>query len=125
MPVVFFVPVHKLRKFLYPSIVITTITLFGILGWAIHENHGTGPLISSSIKLTSSQKAFTFLQCVSSTAAVWSGSGDRLADWTRFGKSRHSATPALITGLPIMLTISSIIGALTTSAFYSKYGSAI
>lgn len=62
---------------------------------------------------------------MSSTAAVWSGSGDRLADWTRFGKSNHAATPALITGLPIMLTISSILGALTTSAFYAQYGSEI
>ena len=63
-----------------------------------------------------------FLQCVSSNAAVWSGTGDRFADWTRFARNKYVPIPAVITGLPILATVSAIIGALTTSAFYQMYG---
>lgn len=116
---------HAMRKYLYPSIVITVITFFGMLGWVIHANGGTGPIISSAVRLTSTQRAFLFLQCTSSTAATWSGTGDRFTDWTRFTKSKRSATISVITGIPIFLTLSATIGVLVTSAFYQLYGTAI
>lgn len=59
---------------------ISAVTMLGILGWIINENGGTGPIISSPIKLSRIDTAFKFLQAVSSTAAVWGGSGDRLSD---------------------------------------------
>jgi NCS1 family nucleobase:cation symporter-1 len=122
MPVVYWVPLFKLKRFLYPSILITSATFLGMLGWVIHQNGGMGPLIASPIKLTHTKRAFLFLQCVSSTAASWGGSGDRLSDWTRFSKSRHASTPSLLTGLPITLTLTAIVGVLVTSAFFEMYG---
>lgn len=116
---------HKLRVYLYPSIVLMTVTMFGLLGWALHQNGGTGPIIASDIALSSSQRSFLFLQCVSSTASVWSGTGDRFSDYTRFAKHKNAATIAVITGLPILLTITATIGVLVTSAFYQMYGQVI
>lgn len=121
-PATYFVLMHKLRLYMYPSIVITSVTLFGILGWALHANGGIGPIISSDIAITGSAKAFLFMQCVSSNDAIWSGTGDRFADWTQFAKNKYVPIPAVITGLAILATISAIIGALTTSAFYQMYG---
>lgn len=125
LPVVYWVPLFRLKKFMYPSILITSATFLGMLGWAIHQNGGTGPLIASPIKLTHTNRAFLFIQCTTSTAASWGGSGERLADWTRFGKSRHASTAALLTGLPITLTLTAIVGVLTTSAFFEMYGQVI
>lgn len=125
LPVVFLVPMHKLRRYLYPCCIMTALTFFGMLGWAIKQNGGTGPIVSPAIQLTTGQRAFTWLQCCSSTAAVWGGSGDRLSDWTRFGKSRHSATPALLFGLVLAITPTAILGILITSAFQEMYGTQI
>jgi NCS1 family nucleobase:cation symporter-1 len=119
------VPIFKLRKFLYPAVIITAATFLGMLGWVIHQNGGTGPLIASNIKLTSSQRAFLFVQCISSTASSWGATGDRFSDWTRFSRTRHASTPALFTGAPVLLTLTAMVGAFTTSAFYSLFGKVI
>jgi NCS1 family nucleobase:cation symporter-1 len=116
---------HILRRYMYPSIVITTITIFGMLGWALKQNGGLGPVISSPIQLTSTQYAFLFLQCTSSTAATWSGTGDRFADWTRFARNKRSAQIVSLTALPIFMTLMAAIGAIITSAFYQTYGTAL
>jgi NCS1 family nucleobase:cation symporter-1 len=124
-PIVFYVPLHKLQRYLYPSVIITAVTFIGMLAWALKQNGGTGPLVSSSVQLTSLEKAFMFLQCASGNAATWGGGGDRLSDWTRYSKKRHSSTPAILTALPVMLTLTSIVGVLVTSAFYQMYGQEI
>lgn len=126
IPVVLYIPMYKLKTFMYPSIVMTAATLLGVLGWIVKENGGrVGPLVSSPVQATSLQRSFLFLQCVSSTAAVWGGSGDRLSDWSRFAKKRWAPYPALFTGLPVTLTVTATLGTLTTTAFYSKYGQVI
>ncbi|PMD38368.1 hypothetical protein L207DRAFT_585270 [Hyaloscypha variabilis F] len=101
IPVVLYIPMYKLKTFMFPSITMTAATLLGVLGWIIKENGGsTDPLITSPVKVSSMNRSFLFLQCVFSTAAVWGGSGDRLSDW-------------------------SLVGTFTTTAFYSKYGTVL
>lgn len=112
----------QLRKFLYPSIVMSAISLFGILGWIVHENGGPGNLVSPAFTISNQDRAFLFLQCVSSTASVWGGSGDRLSDWTRYSRSRHASTPAMLGGLAVTYTLVAIMGVIATSAFNSRYG---
>lgn len=113
---------HRLRKFLYPSCIITTITFFGMMGWVIGQNGGKVALIGSNVELTSMNRAFLILQCASSSGASYGASGDRFADWTRFSKSKHASTIPIMTGAPVMLTLTAVIGALTTSAFFACYG---
>ena len=126
IPVVLYIPMYKLKTFMYPSIIMTAATLLGVLGWIVKENGGTtGPLITSPVKVSSMNRSFLFLQCVSSTAAVWGGSGDRLSDWSRFAKKRWAPYPALFTGLPITLTLTAVVGTFTTTAFYARYGTTL
>jgi NCS1 family nucleobase:cation symporter-1 len=126
IPLVLYIPIYKLKTFMYPSIIMTAATLLGVLGWIVKENGGTtGPLVSSPVKVDSLTGSFLFLQCVSSTAAAWGGSGDRLSDWSRFAKKKWAPYPALFTGLPITLTLTATTGTFTTTAFYSKYGQVI
>lgn len=112
----YFVPMRKLQLYMYPSIVVTSVTIFGKLRWALHADGGT--VISSDVVVTVSAKAFLFMQCTSSNAAVWISTGDRFADWTRFARNKYVPIPAVITGFPILATASAIIEALTTSALY-------
>jgi NCS1 family nucleobase:cation symporter-1 len=122
IPIVLYIPMYKLKNAMYPSIIATAAALFGILGWAINYNGGTVGSLVSGVPASSYDKAFLFLQCVSSTAAVWGGSGDRLSDWSRYSKNKWAPYPALFTALPIALTLFAAIGTLTTSAYYNKTG---
>lgn len=103
-----------------------TCTLFGILGWAIHENHGSvGDLVHSKIELSPSTKAFRMVQCIVSITGSWSGAAERLSDWSRFAKTKNSPTPSMILATPITVTLCATIGVLCTSATYERYGELI
>ncbi|RDW57166.1 hypothetical protein BP6252_13814 [Coleophoma cylindrospora] len=122
VPIVLYVPMYKLKTWMYPSIVMTTAAFIGLLAWIVHANGGTGPIVSSPIQASSKAKGFLFMQLVSSTAAVWGGSGDRLSDWSRYAKKRWTPYPALFTGLAVTLTLTATLGTFATSAFYAKFG---
>jgi NCS1 family nucleobase:cation symporter-1 len=96
-----------------------------MLGWIIKSNHGTGPLLAPIIPLTKSARALLFFQCISSVASSWSAISDRISDWTRYSRKRHSATPAMIFATPFSVVITSLIGILITSAVNDKYGAPI
>jgi len=112
-----------MNKFFVPNVVIATVTVFGLLGWAVHQNGGSaGALVSPTVHLSTKNKAFYFIQCVSSVGATFTGAAERVSDWSRFSKTRNAAFPAMIITLPICLTISAVIGVYMTSAFYEAYG---
>ena len=67
LPVVIWIKPHKLEKFMWPAFVGTVATVFGIMAWAVAENGGTaGSLVAPAIAVSSSTRAFRFIQCISS-----------------------------------------------------------
>jgi NCS1 family nucleobase:cation symporter-1 len=120
-PILYVIKPHQLRLGLYPTFITTCVTFTGILIWALVSNGGTGDLIGSTLDLTTSQKAFRFMQCLSSISGTWGGSGDRYSDWSRFEKKRGTSIPGLF-ALPIVVTISTLFGVLTTTATTKMYG---
>lgn len=125
IPVLLWVPAHQLRKCLYPSFVAILATLVGITAWACVKNGGTGSLISSSVSITSGQRAFRMVQCMSSVGGTWGAAAERISDWTRFERKRGVSTPAMIFTLPITVTFSAILGVLTATATSQIYGESI
>lgn len=123
LPILYFVPPHQLRKCLYPSFIIISATFIGILAWAVAVNGGTGSLISSQLTLTSSQRAFRMVQCMSSVGGTWGGAAERVSDWTRFERKRGAANPGMILALPVTVTLCSLIGIVVATATASTYGS--
>lgn len=89
------VPPHKIRKCLYPAFAIVATTFIGILAWALASNGGTGSLISSTLHLSKTQRAFRMVQCISSISGSYGGAADRISDWTRFERKRGVSTPAV------------------------------
>lgn len=122
-PLVWFVKPHQFQRVLLPGLTIITITLFGILGWAIHSNNGSpGNLWSSTESLSGADRAFRIVQCIVSITGIYGGASERFSDWTRFAKSRQSPTVALVLGAPFCIVTTALIGVLATSATYQAFG---
>lgn len=56
------------------------------------------------------------IQGITSVAGTYAGGSDRVSDWTRYARHKHSPTPAQLTALPITVTLVAFLGVITTSA---------
>ncbi|KAK8049617.1 hypothetical protein PG994_011347 [Apiospora phragmitis] len=116
IPVIYFVPPHRIQRFLVANLVISSATLFGIMGWAIHADGGAGNLVSPAVVVPKSQVGFMMVHGITSVAGTYTGGSERVSDWTRYAKHRHSPTLAQLTALPVTVTLVALIGIVTTSA---------
>lgn len=122
-PIIWFVEPHHVQRFLKANLLVSSATLLGIMGWAIAANGGVGNLVSPQVDIPKSQIPFLMLQGISSVAGTYTGGSERVSDWTRYAKHRHSPTLAQLTALPITVTVFALVGIITTSAFSSMLGS--
>lgn len=108
---------------MWPAFIGTVATVFGIMAWAVNKNGGSpGNLITPTIALSTSDRAFRFIQCISSVCGTYTGPADRFADWTRFAKRKNSHIPGSATAMPVVITICALLGVLTASATRAIYG---
>jgi hypothetical protein len=70
-PILWIIKPQQLRLGLYLAFIMTFATFVGIMPWALVANGGPGELIAPVIPITTSQKAFRFIQCVSSISGTW------------------------------------------------------
>ena len=121
-PIIYFIPAYKIQKLLEVQVVVATATLLGIIGWAVHANSGkAGNLIAPAITLSKAEAGFRVIQGITSVARTYTGGTDRVSDWTRYGKARHTSTPAII-ALFITVILTTLIGIISTTALYEAYG---
>jgi NCS1 family nucleobase:cation symporter-1 len=121
-PIIYWVPAYRVQKFLEVQVVIATATLFGIMGYAVSANGGSaGNLIAPAVALSRTEAAFKIVQGITSVAGTYTGGTDRVSDWTRYGKRRHTSTPAII-ALAFTVTLAALLGIVATSAFAEAYG---
>ena len=123
-PIIFVKP-YKLEKFLLPSTFLTCCAFAGVLGWAMHRNHGPGNLVAPSIEISSRENGWRFVQGICSVAGTYTGGTIRMSDWTRFEKRRLSAAPSMLIVYPTAMTITALVGVLVTSATINMYGQII
>ncbi|KAK8138559.1 hypothetical protein PG984_001939 [Apiospora sp. TS-2023a] len=122
IPVIYFVPPHRIQKFLVANLVISSATLFGIMGWAVHARGGGGNLVSPAVEVPKAQVGFLMVHGITSVAGTYTGGSERVSDWTRYARHRHSPTLAQLTALPITVTLVALIGIVTTSACADMLG---
>ncbi|KAK8089018.1 hypothetical protein PG997_003979 [Apiospora hydei] len=122
IPVVYFVPPHQIQRFLVANLLISSATLFGIMGWAVHANGGAGNLASPPVVISKSQVGFMMVHGITSVAGTYTGGSERVSDWTRYAKHRNSPTLAQLTALPVTVTLVALIGIVTTSACAEMLG---
>ncbi|KAF2832563.1 putative nicotinamide riboside transporter 1, partial [Ophiobolus disseminans] len=121
-PIIYLVPAWKVQKLLEIQVVVAAATLLGIMAWAVHANGGSpGDLVSPAIKLSRAEAGFRVVQGITSVAGTYTGGTDRVSDWTRYGRSRHTSTPAIIT-LAVTVILTALVGIISTSALAQRYG---
>ncbi|EPE24965.1 hypothetical protein GLAREA_11546 [Glarea lozoyensis ATCC 20868] len=126
LPIVIFIQPHRLEKFMWPALVGTIACVFGIMAWAVHTNGGSaGDLVSPAIPLSTANRAFRFVQCISSICGTYGGAADRFSDWTRFSKNKNSYIVGSATAMPVVITLCALLGTLTASATKAHYGKAM
>src|SRR6195952_4968466 len=85
-------------------------------------NHGSaGNLISPAVTLSKTEAGFRVMQGITSVAGTYTGGTDRVSDWTRYGRKRHTSTPAIIV-LAVTVILTALIGIISTSALAQAYG---
>jgi len=67
------------------------------------------------------EAGFRVIQGITSVAGTYTGGTDRVSDWTRYGKKRHTSTPAIVT-LSVTVVLGALVGIIATSAFAAVYG---
>lgn len=77
--------------------------------------------MSPTLKLSKTEAGFRVMQGITSTAGTYTGGTDRVSDWTRYGRTRHSSTPAIIT-LALTVILTALVGIISTSALAERYG---
>lgn len=111
---------------MWPAFIGTVATVFGIMAWAVSANGGSpGDMVAPVIQLSTSSRAFRFIQCISSVCGTYGGAADRFSDWTRFSKKKSSYIIGSATAMPICITICALLGVLTASATRARYGTSM
>lgn len=109
---------------MWPAFIGTMGTVFGIMAWAVNKNGGTvNNLVSPVMALSSANRGFRFVQCISSVCGTYGGAADRFSDWTRFSKKKNSYILGSIVAMPIVITLCALLGVLTATATHAHYGS--
>ncbi|KAK3072951.1 hypothetical protein LTR53_005862 [Teratosphaeriaceae sp. CCFEE 6253] len=80
-----------------------------------------GNLLAPAIQLTKVEQGFRVVQGITSVAGTYTGGTDRVSDWTRYGRARHTSTPAIV-ALFLTVTLGALLGIIGTSAFAAAYG---
>lgn len=125
IPIIYFVRPHQLEPVMWPAFIGTMAVVFGIMGYAVSSNGGSAGIIVAPVSaLSSSDRGFRFIQCISTIVGTYGGASDRFSDWTRFGKRPNSHVIGSILGMPIVITLCAALGVITASATKATYGTA-
>ncbi|KAK7618777.1 permease for cytosine/purines, uracil, thiamine, allantoin-domain-containing protein [Phyllosticta citricarpa] len=116
------IPPEKLQLPFRITFVMITLTMFGMLGWAVHAAGGPGELFytgSTKHGSTLSWNAVFGLQSIIGSQA--SGCLGQ-SDWTRYARTPNSALFGQLFCATILITVTAVCGILITSAAADVYG---
>ena len=97
-----------------------------LLGWAIKEANGLGPLLQDRGKFHTFGEFFpVFVPSLTAMVGFWATLSLNMPDFTRFGRSQREQAVGQIAALPATMTVFAAMGVLITSATVIIYGEAI
>jgi nucleobase:cation symporter-1, NCS1 family len=106
-----------------PFVLVMTAVL---LGWALKEAHGLGPLLSQPGKLTTFGAFWpVFVPSLTGMIGFWATLSLNMPDFTRFGRSQREQMLGQVIALPTTMSLFAAMGVLITSATVIIYGEAI
>jgi NCS1 family nucleobase:cation symporter-1 len=114
---------RKVENWAAPFVLVMTALL---LGWAVREAHGLGPLLAQPGRLNTTE-AFLRVFWPSLTAMIgfWATLSLNMPDFTRFGRSQREQIIGQVVALPTTMSVFAAMGVLITSATVIIYGQAV
>lgn len=115
------IPPTRLRYLFAVKLVAAPITALATMGWCVHKAGGSGNIFKAKATVSGSTKAYLFLSSMSSVTGSWSTLACNIPDFSRYARSSKGQFIQL-PFLPIIFTVCSVIGIVTTSATGVIYG---
>ncbi len=106
-----------------PFVLVMTALL---LGWAVREADGLGPLLAQPGRLGSLREFWpVFVPSLTAMIGFWATLSLNMPDFTRFGRSQREQVVGQVVALPTTMSVFAAMGVLITSATVIIYGEAI
>ncbi|CCH62220.1 hypothetical protein TBLA_0G02830 [Henningerozyma blattae CBS 6284] len=117
------VPPHKIRHLFTVKAALVPFAAFGFLIWAIRKAHGTIALGALSTFIPhGSAFSWAFVRAIISCMANFATMVVNAPDFSRFSKHPNSALWSQLVCVPVLFSITSLIGILVTAAGFQLYG---
>lgn len=121
-----FVKPEKFNKALMVTCTLTFFAMMGLTIWTVTRNGGSdGALMHSSKEMSSSTRAWFWIQGISSWYGSLSAGVSNQSDFTRFSRKTWSSVFGTIFSLMVIGTVIPLMGLVTASAYLEKYGEEI
>ncbi|MEX2115609.1 MAG: NCS1 family nucleobase:cation symporter-1, partial [Bacteroidota bacterium] len=115
--------IKKLEALAAPFLLLVGL---GLLGWAITEGGGLGPILSQPSKFESFGEFWVFfVPSLTGMVGFWATLSLNIPDFTRYARSQKEQMLGQLFGLPLTMAFYSFIGVAVTSATVLIYGEAI
>jgi nucleobase:cation symporter-1, NCS1 family len=114
---------RRVENWAAPFVLAMTAVL---LGWAVREAHGFGPLLSQPGRLNS-PAAFmpVFIPSLTAMIGYWATLSLNMPDFTRFGRSQREQMVGQVVALPTTMSLFAAMGVMITSATVIIHGEPI
>src|SRR5438067_55912 len=114
---------RKVENWAAPFVLVMAAVL---LGWAIREAHGLGPLLHQPGRLHSFAEFLpVFVPSLTAMIGYWATLSLNMPDFTRFGRSQREQIVGQVVALPTTMSLFAAMGVFITSATVIIYGQAI
>ncbi|SCU95151.1 LADA_0G13850g1_1 [Lachancea dasiensis] len=122
LPFVYVHP-HQIRHLFTVKACLVPFAAFGFLIWALVKSHGHIALESlvQGPPLTSSDRGWAWIQGILACVGNFATLIVNAPDFSRFSKTKNSATFSQAFSIPFFFSITSLIGIIVTAAAYNVY----
>lgn len=115
--------IKKLEALAAPFLLLVGL---GLLGWAMSEGGGLGPILSQPSKFQTAGDFWKFfIPSLTGMVGFWATLSLNIPDFTRYAKSQKEQMLGQLFGLPFTMALYSFIGVAVTSATVIIFGEAI
>lgn len=115
--------IKKLEAVAAPFLLLVGV---GLLGWAISEGGGLGPILSQPSKFETAGDFWKFfVPSLTGMVGFWATLSLNIPDFTRYAKGQKEQMMGQLFGLPLTMAFYAFIGVAVTSATVIVFGEAI
>ncbi|CAH00316.1 uracil permease [Kluyveromyces lactis] len=116
------VPPHAIRHLFTVKAILVPFAAFGFLIWTLKKSNGEiafGAL--SDVEVSDTERRWAYIRSIMACLGNFATLVVNAPDFTRFSTTKRSAFIVQVVSIPILFTITSLIGILVTAAGFTMY----